>query len=205
MMANTGYSAPGVDVIIERGEVEIQSAETQFYNVYIGTGITSRNRNIEKNNLKANVSNFPLVELTFNMLGEINTDLFSKMSFTVGQVSVLRSTVPEGEEPEITLDPETDYSVEAPVSFSTYDSTAKVTLRILNETITANDAIYNINILAEMSDKDFDLRAIGTEDRFFSKELFGPIVLKEMIMNFIMISLLLLRWHLGWKFHASIT
>ena len=176
-MAN--YSAPGVDVIIERGEVETQSAETQFYNVYVGTGISSRNRNIEKKDLKANVSAFPLVELTFDILGEINTDLFSNMSFTIGQVSVTRSTVPEGEEPELTLEPDVDYSIEAPVSFSAFDSTAKVTLRILNENITANDAIYDLNILAEMADKDFTLRAIGTEDRFFSKELFGPVVLEE--------------------------
>ena len=178
-MAQPAYSSPGVDVIIERGEIETRSAETQFYNVYVGTGISSRNRNIEKTGLKANVQNYPLVELTWDMLGEINTDLFSNMSFTIGQVNVTRSTVPEGEEAELSLEPDVDYSIETPVSFSSYDSTAKVTLRILNETITANDAIYDLNILAEMADKDFNLRSNGTEDRLFSKELFGPVVLEE--------------------------
>lgn len=184
-MANEAYSAPGVDVIIERSEIERRSAETEFFNVYVGTGITSRNQNIEKLNLKADTSAFPNVELEFDMLGEINTDLFSKMNFTVGQVVVTRSSVPapvEGgtaENPDITLQPTTDFTVAKQVTFSKTDSTAKVTLNILNPAITANDVIYDLNITAGTADKDFDLRVIGAEDRFFSKEMFGPVVLEE--------------------------
>lgn len=184
-MAIEGYSAPGVDVIIERSEVERRSAETEFYNVYVGTGITSRNRNIEKTNIKADTTAFPRVELEFDMLGEINTDLFSKMNFTVGQVVVTRASVPAPvvgappEDPDITLQPTTDYTVAQQVTFSKIDSTAKVILNILNPAVTANDVIYDINITAATADKDFDLRVIGAEDRFFSKEMFGPVVLNE--------------------------
>lgn len=173
------YSAPGVDVIIERSQVETQSAETEFYNVYVGTGITSRNRNIEKRGIKADTSAFPIVSLQFDMLGEINTDLFNKMSFKVGQAVVKRAAVPEGEEPEITLDPDTDYRVSQQVTFSAVDSMANVKLEIINPSVTANDLIYTLSMQAITSDQDFDLRAIGAEDRFFSKEMFGPIVLEE--------------------------
>ena len=178
-MANNTYSAPGVDVMIERTQVETRSTETEFFNVYVGTGITSRNRNIEKANIKADVKAFPNVVLEFDMLGEINTDLFSKMSFDIGQVIVKRSSVPEGEDPELTLEPNTDYHVTKQVTFSRTDSTASVTLEILNPQVTPNDLIYTINIQAGTADKDFDLRVIGAEDRFFSTEMFGPVVLEE--------------------------
>jgi len=179
MASKTTYTAPGVDVIIERSAVEQQSAETDFLNVYVGTGITSRNRNIEKTNIKADTTNFPRVTLTFDLVGEVNTDLFSKMNFTIGQVVVKRATTPEGEDTELTLQPTTDYTIEQQLTFSKTDSTASVTLNILNASVTANDVIYNLDIQVGVADKDFDLRVIGAEDRFFSKELFGPVVLNE--------------------------
>lgn len=178
-MASYEYSAPGVDVIIERGEVETQSAETEFYPVFVGTGISSRNHNVYKENLRGDTSKFPLVTISFDILGDINTDLFNKMSFSVGQVDVQRSSYEEGEESELELLEDEGFEVTKPLSLSSTDSTASLTIRILDDRVAPSDVTYGLNLLVNMADKDFEPRAIGTEDRFFSKEMFGPVVISE--------------------------
>ena len=179
MARTSSYSSPGVDVIIERSTLEQRSAETEFYPVFIGTGLTSRNRNIQKADIKADTTQFPLVKLEFDMLGEVNTDIFKNFNFTIGQAIVQKASVAEGTDPTITLEPTADYEVAEQLSYNTTDGTAEVTLEILNPNVTPNDMMYTLNFRALLSDKDFDLRAIGMEDRFFSKEMFGPVVLDE--------------------------
>lgn len=179
-MSYTNYPGPpGVDVVIERTNVETQSPNTEFYPVFVGTGITSRNRNIKKTNIKADTSAYPKVKLTFDLAGDVNTDLFAKTVFTVGQVVVTKANVPEGQPTTVALNAPTDFTVFSPVTFSASDGTASVTLNIINVGVTATDIIYELNLTASNTDRDFDLRVVGAEDRFFSKDLFGPVVLEE--------------------------
>lgn len=174
-MANI-YRAPGVDVLIERQQLEQKSTETAFLPVYIGTGITSRVRNIKKTNIEANVSAFPTVSLSFELAGDINTDLFNDTKFALGQVVVTKSS---GGTSTVTLEPGVGYSIEKDITFSQNDSIGKYVIKILDATLTAVDVIYELNITAENTNDDFQLRLIGAEDRFFTKDLFGPIILQE--------------------------
>jgi hypothetical protein len=174
-MANS-YRAPGVDVLIERQQLEQKSTETAFLPVYIGTGITSRVRNIKKTDVEADVSAFPVVTLTFELTGDINTDLFEDTKFTLGQVVVSRAS---GGGSAVALEPSSGYSVEKDISFSESEGAATYVLKILDGSLSAADTAYELNITAENSDDDFQLRLVGSEDRFFSQDLFGPVILEE--------------------------
>lgn len=179
-MAYSNYPGPPeVNVTWERSSVETRSAETEFHTVFLGAGVTSRNRNIVKSNLRADTSGFPLVKLTFDLAGDINTDLFEKTKFTVGQVVVTYANVVEGNPATIALDEPTDFTVAEQVSFSSVDALATVVLNVTKVGITAADVIYELNLTASNVDSDFDLRLVGAEDRFFSNELFGPVILNE--------------------------
>lgn len=178
-MAYSKYDSPGVNVMVQRQQVEKKSPETQFYPVFVGAGITSRNRSIEKTNIRANTEKFPEVTLAFSLAGDMNTDLFPQTKFTVGQAEVKRSSVAEGADTSAVLEPGEGYEVVKDLSFRKSDATASITINVLDETVTKNDVLYNLNISASNIDKDFDLRAVGVEDRFLSSEMYGPIVLKE--------------------------
>lgn len=175
-MPYSDYRAPGIDVIIERNPVQQRSPETQFYPVFIGKGITSRSRTITKSNLRADTSNFPQVEITFDLMGDVNVDLFAETNFTLGNVVVTRTI---GTPTTIILAPTTGYTIVQNISFSTTDSTASIILNVVGSSVTAADTVYEVNITASNTDRDYDLRLVGAEDRFFSKDLFGPVVLKE--------------------------
>ncbi|MGG4438317.1 hypothetical protein AAXE64_27580 [Priestia megaterium] len=178
-MPYSNYRGPGVDVSIERREVEQKSPETQFYPVFIGTGVTSRNRSIQKKNIRANTEKFPQVTLTFDLIGDMNFDLFDVTKFQIGQVVVTRASAPQGESATVALEPNTDFTVVKNVTFNANDSTVSVVLNITSSKVVANDAVYELNITASNADKDFDLRLMGTENRFYSKDIFGHPVLKE--------------------------
>ena len=178
MLYNNDYKAPGVDVKIEQRNVERRSAETQFYPVYVGTGITSRTRSIKKTNLRADTSAFPKVTLRFDLIGNVNVDLFEKTKFTMGQVTVTLAAATEGNS-FVTLEKDQGYTVDTNLQISGTDGTVAVVLNITNTDISANDVLYEINVTASNVDRDFDIQTIGVEDRFFSKDLFGPTILKE--------------------------
>jgi hypothetical protein len=174
-MAST-YRAPGVDVLIERQQLEQKSKETSFLPVYIGTGITSRVRTIKKTKIKADVSAFPKVTLLFDLNGDLNTDMFNVTKFTLGQVIVTKSS---GGTSTVVLEPGVGYSIEQDITLSKSELIGTYVLKILDATLSAADATYEINITAENTDDDFQLKLVGAEDRFFSKDLFGPIILEE--------------------------
>jgi hypothetical protein len=179
-MAYSNYPGPPeVNVTFERSSVETRSQETEFHTVFLGTGVTSRNRNIVKSNLRADTSLFPSVELTFDLAGDINTDLFSKTKFTIGQIEVTYANAAEGSPATVALNAPTDFTVSEQVTFSDTDSLASVVLNVTKAGVSAADVIYKLNITASNVDSDFDLRLVGSEDRFFSNDLFGPVVLKE--------------------------
>lgn len=170
------YRAPGVDVLIERQQLERRSSETEFLPVYIGTGVTSRTRSIQKTNIKADVSAYPIVTLSFSLIGNINTDLFNDTKFTLGQVIVTKAS---GSPTTVVLEPVTGYTIQQDITYSQSDAMATVVLNILSPSVSATDAIYEVNVTAENTNEDFQLRLIGAEDRFFTKDLFGPIILEE--------------------------
>lgn len=169
------YRSPGVDVMIERRDVEQQSTETQFYPIFVGTGVTSRNRNIQKQNLRADTSQFPKVTITFDLVGSVNTDMLSRTKFTLGQIVVTKA----GTSATAVLEPSTGYTVVEDITFSSVDSTAKYVINIVTASVVSADVIYEINVTASNVDEDFDVKVIGAEDRFYSRSMFGPIVLEE--------------------------
>lgn len=170
------YQAPGVDVSIERREVESRSTLTEFHTVFVGTGVTSRNRTFEKTNIRANTDDFPQVTLSFDMTGDINTDMFEDTKFDFGEIVIQNSS--GGEDLVLEQGPDGYEVIEEPY-FSTFDDKTIVVIRVNNEEASASDTMYNLNVTASNVDADFDLRAIGDNDRFFSKMLFGPPVLEE--------------------------
>lgn len=175
-MTYTNYQGPpDVNVTIQQTKTQTQSVDTQYYPVFVGTGITSRVKPIDIPNLRADVTAFPDVVLSFDLINRINTDLFNNTVFTLGQVIV----TPASGSSAIVLEPDTDYTVTKDVSFSTVTNLSTVTIHILNTNVTSADVVYELNLTATNTDDDFDVRTLSASDKFFAKDLFGPIILEE--------------------------
>lgn len=175
-MAYTNYPGPpDVKVSFQQTKSPTASPDTQYYPVFVGTGITSRNKPINKAGLHADVSAFPDVTLSFDLINDINTDLFDQTTFTFGQLIV----TPNSGGADITLSPTTDYTITKDISFSSVDNLAYVTIHIINSSITSADIMYELNMTIANTDDDFDVRTVSGTDKFFSDGIFGPVVLEE--------------------------
>lgn len=175
-MPYTNYPGPpDVKVNIQQSQTVAQPMDTQYYPVFIGTGITSRNTPIDKKNLQADVSAFPNVTLSFDLVNDINMDMFNETVFTLGQIIVTHAS----DGTTVALAPTTDYTVVNDVSFSDVDNLAYLTIQILNTNVTAADIVYELNMIAVNSDSNFDVRTIDVSARFFSANVFGPTILEE--------------------------
>lgn len=175
-MPYTNYQGPpDVNVKIQQAQAQPTSPDTQYYPVFIGTGITARNKPIDLKGLHADVSAFPDVTLSFDLVNYINTDLFDQTVFTLGQIIV----TPASGSANITLQQTTDYTVVNDVSFSSTDNTASVTIHILNATVTAADVVYELNLTASNTDDSFDIQTLSVQDKFFTDGVFGPVILDE--------------------------
>lgn len=175
-MAYTNYQGPpDVNVNIQKAQAQPNTPDTQFYPVFMGTGITARNKTIDLPGLHADVSAFPDVTLKFDLINHINTDLFDKTVFVLGQIVV----TPASGGTAITLAQTTDYTVVKDVSFSTIDNLASVTIHIVNATVTAADIVYELNLTASNTNDDFDVQTLSVTDKFFTNGVFGPIILEE--------------------------
>ena len=173
------YQAPGVNVRTEKINSETASAETQFDVVFIGQGISTRNKQVEKAGLKADVEDFPLVKIPFDITTDMNMDNFNKTGFKVGQITVTKSSVADGAPSEVTMEAGKDFEIVQNVTYSSGTGTTSITIKILTEQVTKSDVIYEVNFTMSMPDVEFDIKHMGAEDRLYNDSLFGPVVLEE--------------------------
>lgn len=177
-MAYRDYQAPGVNVIIQRQEAQDVTQLTEFYPVFVGNGMTSRSRTVSESNIKVNTSDFPNVMLEWKISGAFNSQIFRETDFVVQKVSLHKEVV--SGTPITKLVEGTDYSVVTPAALLQNESKARTTIKILDtEKIKATDLIYDIEVKIDNTDDDFDLRLISIEDRYYSKDIFGPLELVE--------------------------
>ena len=178
-MTIKNYREPGVDVILERSAAEQQVTQTLFNLVFVGPGVSTRSKQITKSNLKADTDAWPLVTLTFDISGDVNSDKFSKMGFKLGQIEVTKSAPTEDGSTTVTLEPETDYTTQRSLALSSSSGFVTVTINVTNEEVNKTDLMYEVNMTATMADSAFDLVELGTGDRFISSNMLGPVVLEE--------------------------
>lgn len=177
-MGYTDYQAPGVNVIIERQAATDQARLTEFYPVFIGNGMTSKNRTVAQNDISADTSAFPVVTLEYLISGSFNTQMFDETTFTVTKVQLHKEIV--AGTPLTNLVEGTDYNVVKAAELTSNDGYARTVIEILDTTdITATDLIYNLELRLENTDSDFDLRLVIAEDRYYAKDIFGPYKLVE--------------------------
>ena len=177
-MAYRDYRAPGVDVIIERSESTTNVNLTQFLPVFVGTGMTSRSKVIKKSRIKANVTEYPLVTLDWDIVGSFNTQLYSETDFEVKELALHKEIVTGT--PITTLVEGTDFEVVNATEMLSVDGKARTVIKILDATkILDTDLYYDVSIEIENSDSDFDLRLVTADDRYYSNDIFGPYELNE--------------------------
>lgn len=177
-MAYKDYTAPGVNVIIERQQVQEATETTKFYPVYVGTGLTSLSRKISLTEIEANVSKFPIVTLDFEAIGYFNTQIFKE---TVFELTKLELNKVDGATNEIVpLVKGTDYEILNAPELDDMDNIVTVTFNVLDTAkVTATDLVFNFELTLTNGDDDFDLRLVAMEDRYYAKDIFGPHVLVE--------------------------
>jgi hypothetical protein len=177
-MAYRDYKSPGVNVIIERQEVESALNLTDFLPVFIGTGMTSRSRVVENAGIKADVSEFPNVLLEWDIMGNFNTQIFNVTDFTVSKLEIHKEVVVGT--PVTLLVENVDYEIVEAASLTSVQGRAKTVIKILDTAkVTNTDLVYDFDVTLENTDDDFDLRLITSSDRYYAREIFGPIELVE--------------------------
>lgn len=177
-MAYRDYRSPGVNVVIERQETQGGVNLTEFLPVYVGTGMTSRSRTVSKNQVKANVSEFPLVDLEWEISNNFNSQLFQETDFKVKSVSLHKEIVVGT--PITALVKDVDYKVITSAATMSVEGKVRTTIEILDiAKILDTDVIYDFEIDIENTDDDFDLRLITKDDRYYARDIFGPFELSE--------------------------
>lgn len=177
-MAYRDYRAPGVNVIIERQEARSNSNLTEFLPVFIGTGMTSRNRIIEKTEVKANVADYPIITLDWDIMGAFNPQIFKDTDFALTELTVIKND--EFDAPLAPLTVDVDFEVVKEASILAIGGKARTTIKILDEAkVLATDLFYSFKLSATNSDDDFDLRLVTADDRYYAREIFGPYELEE--------------------------
>lgn len=173
-MPYSDYKAPGVNVIIERNQDTTTRSETDFLPVFIGNGVTSRNRVISLTEVRTDVTDYPLVKIEWDVMNNFNIQTYRETDFTISEVQSVKagitSTLVEGE----------DYEVVSAASLMSVQGKVRSTIRILDTaTYTKTDIVYNAKISLENTNEDYDLRVVTSDDRYYSKDIFGPIMLEE--------------------------
>lgn len=172
------YQAPGVNVIIERNQQTSTRALTDFMPVFIGTGMTSRNRVVSMDGIRADVSEFPVVQFEWDVTNNFNTQVFRSTDFSISKLELQKEV--EIGVPVTPLTEGVDYEVVEVASLMSVQGKVRTTINILNvDDVTNTDLIYNLDVTLENTDDDFDLLSVTSDDRYYTKDIFGPIKLVE--------------------------
>lgn len=175
-MAYTEYRSPDVNVTLERLARPQASGRTKFLPVFVGTGMTSRDRLESLVRVKANTSEYPNVVFEYGAIG--NIDLFKDTDFTLEDVRIHKEITPG--EPVTALVEGTDYEVVAAASLRQSSGTYRTTIKILDETkATKADLYYDFKLRLENIDFDFVPRLITRDQRYQANLFLGPKFLVE--------------------------
>lgn len=182
-MGYRDYVAPGVSVIVERQAGVETSQLTQFFPVFVGTGMTSNSRVLAFSGLVADTSAFPEVTFTFNVTGALNSQLFALTDLALTRLTIdkqLGGTGPTTVDLVLT----TDYTITTPISAIRDDGQVTFTVSIIKTGILATDLAYDFAITATNTVDDFDLRLLQSSDVYYAADIVGPYSLTESSTTF---------------------
>lgn len=177
-MGYRDYKAPGVSVIVER-QPGVETAQlTQFFPVFVGTGMTSSSRILAFPGMVADTSAFPLVTFTFNVLGLLNSQLFLETSLALTSLTIDKQIGGTGPT-TVSLVLTTDYTITTPISAIGSDGQVTFTVSIIKTGILDTDLAYEFTITATNTVDDFDLRLLQSSDVYYALDIVGPYSLTE--------------------------
>lgn len=175
-MAYTEYRSPDVNVALERLARPQTSGRTKFLPVFVGTGMTSRERVESFVRVKANTADYPTVIFEYGAVG--NIDLFKDTDFSVEDVRIHKEITPG--QPVTALVAGTDYEVVSAATLRQSSGTYRTTIKVLDETKAAKaDLFYDFKLRLENVDFDFVPRLITRDQRYQSDLFLGPKFLVE--------------------------
>lgn len=175
-MAYTDYRSPDVNVTVERVARTQSSGRTKFLPVFIGQGMTSRERVESFIRLKANTSAHPTVVLEYDAVG--NIDLFKDTDFTLEALHVHKETTPG--QPTTALVEGVDYEVVTTAALRQSSGTFRTTIKILDDTKAGKeDLYYDFDLRLENTDLDYVPRLLTRDQRYQAELFLGPKFLNE--------------------------
>lgn len=185
-MAYRDYRAPGINVNIQYATDVPTTTVTEFFNVYIGKGITSKERVSKLESVKANMLSFPEVVLDFPIAGNVNSQVFGDTDFTLQNV-VLNKPVMDtsGSQPVVVSETTplvegTDFEIVETAQLRSTSGTVRTIIKIINTAkVTAADTEFGFDLRMTNSVDDYRLRIITPQDRYQIKDIIGPEVLVE--------------------------
>ena len=172
------YRPPGVLVSLEFEDTTTCSEVTEFHNVIIGNGITTRKRKVVRESIKVNKDDFPFINFTWDVNGEFNFQHFPNTMFTIDTVLVHR--IGENGVKKVELERDVDYQIKYAALARSYEGSIVTTLEILEgSSIKEEDIIFDIHYTLELEDDAFDLKLVNSTDKIFLNDIFGSLEMKE--------------------------
>lgn len=180
-MGYRDYNAPGINVNIEYAQETVVTQLTDFFNVYIGKGITSKERVSKLDSIKANMLNYPEVVLDYPLSGNVNSQVFGDTDFVVQNMQLNRPVMDTtGETPVKVSDTTplvegTDYEIVTEAELRATAGNIRTTIKILNTAkVTAADTVFTFDLRMTNTADDYKLRIISPNERYYIKDILGP-------------------------------
>lgn len=173
------YRPPGTHVSIEFEDANHDTTVTEFHTLIIGSGVTVRDRIVERKSIKANTKDFPYVNLNWEVEGEFNFQHFNETSFDLQKVYVHKLTQ-NGFEP-VELEKGVDYEVVYNALARTFEGAITTTIKILETStiVEEEDIIYDMEIRLQIDDEDLQYKLIHSGDKMYLRDVFGEPEIKE--------------------------
>lgn len=173
-----GYRPPGADVMLEFERAEAPTSTTEFLTVVVGSGVSTRTRKVVRENIKADITDFPKINLTWEVNGEFNFQQYASTAIELLTLSL--QTVTAGGTTMTPLTKGVDYEVEFNGVAKTYEGKIVTTIKALSNKITAVNAInFSLELMLTMEDEDFEIRTVDSRDRMRIEDVFGQLELRE--------------------------
>lgn len=138
-MAYRDYRSPGVQVFLEQQANEEISQTSQFYPIYIGTGLTTRNRIITAESIQGDMADFPVVTLDVPVKNQINSQLFDETHFELTTLRNNKDVVATPAEAAVI----TGSAPDATVDLRTLDTNTDVRILVNNIRYTVDNASFS--------------------------------------------------------------